>query len=160
MVEPARRLLIVSGAEAASVEHLPAHVRELIENAADVLVVAPVLPSKLRLWTNDTDHAREQADERLATILGQVATPDTDRPVAGVVGDEVPLTAFDDAVRLFSPDQILIGLRGDTHASWQEEGLLGQVRQRFQIPITIVEIDEAGRVTASGRLEASPPAGS
>jgi hypothetical protein len=145
--ERPRRLLIVSGAEAASVDELPSDVRELIDNAEEVLVVAPVLTSKLHLWTNDTDHAREQADERLATILGQVAPPDAERPVVGVIGDETPIMAFDDAVRLFSPDHILIGLRSETHASWQEHGLLRKVNERFQLPITVIEIDDTGRVT-------------
>jgi hypothetical protein len=151
MSDRVRRLLIVSGAEAASLDELPAGVRELIDDADDVLVVAPMLPSRLHFWTNDTDHAREQADERLAVILGQVSAPDPERQVSGVVGDEAPLMAFDDAVRLFSPDHILIGLRSDTHASWQERGLLSKVQERFQLPTTVVEIDDEGRVTGSGR---------
>jgi hypothetical protein len=149
-----RRLLIVSGAEAASVDELPADVRELIDTAADVLVVAPMLPSKLRLWTNDTDRAREQADERLSTILGQVVAADEDRPIAGVLGDDTPIMAFDDAVRVYSPDHILIGLRDETHASWQEQGLLRAVRERFGLPITVVRIDDAGHVTGTASLVA------
>jgi hypothetical protein len=147
--EAARRLLIVSGAEAASVDELPPEVRELIDDAEDVLVVSPVLPSKLRLWTNDTDRAREQADERLRTILGHVDSPARERPVEGVVGDDTPMMAFDDAVRLFSPDHILIGLRSETHSSWQERGLPHKVKERFELPVTVVEIDDAGRVAAT-----------
>ena len=66
------RLLIVAGATAASADELPESVRELIAEASEVLVVAPVLTSKLHLWTNDTDRAREQADERLTAVLGEV----------------------------------------------------------------------------------------
>jgi hypothetical protein len=152
MSEHARKLLIVSGAEARSLDELPTGVRELIDHTDEVLVVAPVLPSRLGFWTNDTDHAREQADERLAMILGQVSAPDPERPVSGVIGDDAPMMAFDDAVRVFSPDHILIGLRSDTHASWQEHGLLRKVKERFELPMTVVEIDDAGRVTGSGSL--------
>jgi len=152
MSETPSRLLIVSGAEAASLDELPTEVRELVDNAEDVLVVAPVLPGKLELWMNDTDRAREQADERLGAILDQVADDDDDRSVTGAVGDDTPIMAFDDAVRLFSPDHILIGLRSQTHSSWQEEGLLRDVRERFELPITVVEIDASGRVTGAGRM--------
>jgi hypothetical protein len=152
MSEAPGRLLIVAGAEAASVEELPADVRELVDDAEDILVVAPVLPSKLELWMNDTDRARVQADERLGAILDQVAADDVDRSVTGAVGDDTPIMAFDDAVRLFSPDHILIGLRSATHSSWQEEGLLREVRERFGIPVTVIEIDPSGRVTGAGGM--------
>src|SRR3954454_16325880 len=66
------RLLIVAGATAASADELHESVRELIAQASEVLVEAPVLTSKLHLWTNDTDRAREQADERLTAVLGEV----------------------------------------------------------------------------------------
>ena len=130
-------------------DELPSDVRELIDDAEDVLVVAPMLPSKLRLWTNDTDRAREQADGRLRTILGHVSSSNPERPTEGVVGDEVPMSAFDDAVRLFSPDHILVGLRSETHSSWQERDLVRKVRGRFGLPVTVVEIDDAGRVAAT-----------
>jgi hypothetical protein len=154
MSDTARRLLIVSGAEAASADELPDDVRELIESAAEVLVVAPVLASRLHFWMNDTDRAREQADERLGTVLGQIASPEQDRAVAGVIGDDTPMMAFDDAVRLFAPDHILIGLRNEAHASWQEQGLLGRVRDQFGLPVTVVEIDDAGRVTGTRGADA------
>ena len=54
--------------------------------------------------------------------------------VAGVVGDDIPILAFDDAVCTFSPDHILIGLRSDTHASWQERGLVDEVKRAIPPP--------------------------
>ena len=148
----AARLLIVSGAEAASVEDLPSAVRELIDNASEVLVVAPVLTSRLHLWTNDTDRAREEADERFGGHRQPVAASGSEGHVEGVVGDDIPILAFDDAVRTFSPDHILIGLRSDMHASWQERGLVDEVKERFHLPVTIIEIDDNGRVSSRARL--------
>jgi hypothetical protein len=142
------RLLIVAGAAAASPDELPANVRALIQNASEVLVVSPVLTSMLHLWTNDTDRARQEADERLAAVMGDVATIDPDAHARGRVGDEVPLMAFDDAVRTFRPDRILIGLRSGERTAWQEEGLVELVRAQFELPVTVVEIDENGRVSA------------
>ena len=143
----AGRLLIVAGATAASADELPESVRELIAEASEILVVAPVLTSKLHLWTNDTDRAREQADERLAAVLGDVEAIGPGADASGVVGDEVPLSAFDDAVRLFSPDQILIGLRAAGQASWQERSLVPRVKAAFGLPVTAITIDEDGRVS-------------
>ena len=141
------RLLIVAGATAASADELPESVRELIAQASEVLVVAPVLTSKLHLWTNDTDLAREQADERLTAVLGEVEAIGTDADASGVVGDEVPLSAFDDAVRLFAPDHILIGLRAGGQSAWQERSLVTRVKQAFGLPVTAIAIDEDGRVS-------------
>ena len=141
------RLLIVAGATAASADELPESVRELIAQASEVLVVAPVLTSKLHLWTNDTDRAREQADERLTAVLGEVEAIGADADASGVVGDEVPLSAFDDAVRLFAPDHILIGLRAGGQAAWQERSLVPRVKQAFGLPVTAIAIDEDGRVS-------------
>jgi hypothetical protein len=143
----AGRLLIVAGATAASADELPAPVRELIAQASEILVVAPVLTSKLHLWTNDTDRAREQADERLSAVLGDVEAIGPDSDASGVVGDEVPLGAFDDAVRLFSPDHILIGLRAGGQAAWQERSLVPRVKQAFGLPVTAIAIDHDGRVS-------------
>jgi hypothetical protein len=140
------RLLIVAGATAASADELPESVRELIAQASEILVVAPVLTSKLHLWTNDTDRAREQADERLTAVLENVEAIGPEADASGVVGDEVPLSAFDDAVRVFSPDHILIGLRAGEQAAWQERSLVPQVRQAFGLPVTAIAIDDAGRV--------------
>jgi hypothetical protein len=69
--------------------------------------------------------------------------------VEGRVGDETPLTAFDDAVDDFRPDHILIALRSSEHAGWQERGLLDNVRERFRLPITVFEIGAEGEVPGS-----------
>src|SRR5436190_16376164 len=140
------RLLIVAGATAASADELPESVQELIARASEVLVVAPVLTSKLHLWTNDSDRAREQADERLTAVLSEVEATGAEADASGV-GDEVPLSAFDDAVRLFSPDHILIGLRAGGQSAWQERSLVPRVKQAFGLPVTAIAIDEDGRVS-------------
>src|SRR5262245_34957255 len=124
------RLLIAAGTTVASRDELPAQVRELIEEASEILVVSPVLTSKLHLWTSDTDRAGQDAEERLAVVLGDVDSIGS-HETRGAVGDEVPLTAFDDAVRTFQPDQIVIALRSGGEAAWQERGLADQVRAAF-----------------------------
>jgi hypothetical protein len=130
-----RRLLIAAGAVVADVEKLPVLVRSVLDAASDILVITPVLPSRLQWLASDTDRARHHADARLDALLGQFE--EMDLPAAGRVGDETPLTALDDAVRDFAPDHILIALRSSQDADWQEQGLLDQVRRRFGLPLTV-----------------------
>jgi hypothetical protein len=131
-----RRLLVATGAAAPDMSTLPVLVRGLVNAASEILVVSPILPGRLQWWVSDTDQARHQADLRLEAVLGQIEE-ETGAPVEGVVGDETSLTAFDDAVRNFRPDHILIALRGPQDAYWQERGLLDQVRQRCGVPLTV-----------------------
>jgi hypothetical protein len=137
------RLLIATGEAAAPEDELPRLVRALIDSASEVLVMTPVLVSRLQWLASDTDRARYEADERLSSLLGQVDTLAPEATVRGRIGDDTPLTAFSDAIREFSPDHILIALRSD-HSGWQERGLLDEIRG-FGIPITVFELDRTGR---------------
>ncbi len=138
------RLLIATGEAAASEHELPRLVRVLIESASELLVMTPTLIGRLQWLASDTDRARYEADERLSVVLGQVEALAPAAEIRGRVGDETPFTAFADAIRSFLPDHILIALRSNDHAGWQERGLLDQIRE-FGIPITVFELDRAGR---------------
>jgi hypothetical protein len=147
---PDPRLLIVTGAAVADVAELPPLIGALISSASEILVVAPVLPGRLQWLASDTDRVRQEADERLETVLGHVEALAPDSSEEGGVGDETPLNAFADAVRRFRPDHILIALRAADHSAWQERQLVDRVREAFHIPITLFEIDQAGRVPTPG----------
>ena len=138
------RLLIATGEAAASQNVLPQLVQALIDSASDVLVMTPVLISRLQWLASDTDRAHYEADERLSTVLGHVETLAPEAEIRGQIGDDTPFTAFADAIREFRPDHILIALRSSDHSGWQERGLLDQIRE-FGIPITVFELDQAGR---------------
>ena len=138
------RLLIATGEVAADIEELPPLIRALIEAASEIVVMTPVLVSRLAWLASDTDRARFEADERLTAVLGHVETLAKDAAVRGRVGDDTPLTAFEDAIRVSRPDHILIALRSGDHSGWQERGLLDQIRE-LGIPITVFELDRAGR---------------
>jgi hypothetical protein len=138
------RLLIATGAAAASEDELPRLVRVLIESASELLVMTPMLVSGLQWLASDTDRARYEADERLSAVLGHVEALAPDAEIGGRIGDDTPFTAFADAIREFLPDHILIALRSSDHSGWQERGLLDQIRE-FGIPITVFELDRAGR---------------
>jgi hypothetical protein len=131
----ARRLLIAAGEAASGTEALPFGVRELIDAAEEILVVTPALPTRFEWLASATDSARERADERLGTVLGQLAELGSE--AAGAVGADDPLLAFEDAIREFSPDHILIALRAGDRAGWQERGLLDRLHERFGLPMTV-----------------------
>ena len=133
-----KRLLIVAGKSAPGTGALPPGVSELIDGADEILVVTPALPNRLDWLASATDRAREQADERLGSVLDQLA--ETDAEVSGEVGADDPLLAFEDALRDFEADHIVIALRPDEEADWQERGLLEQVRERFRLPTTVFEV--------------------
>jgi len=144
------RLLIVTGAAVAEANRLPSLVRTLIGSAAEILVITPVLPSRLEWIASDTDRVRHEADERLNAVMGQVEEIAHDAGTVGRVGDETPLNAFADAVRSFRPDHILIAVRARDHSAWQERQLIDRVREAFHIPMTIFEVDRTGSVPLPG----------
>jgi hypothetical protein len=151
VAERGTRLLIAAGEAVADLEELPPLVLRLIETSSEILVISPVLVGRLRLLTSDTDRARYEADERLGVVLGHVQELAPGTEARAHVGDEAPLTAFDDAIRIFRPDHILVALRGADHAAWQERGLIDAVLAAFHVPITVFEIDQAGLVPGGDR---------
>src|SRR4051794_40334180 len=133
-----KRLLIAAGEAADSADALPFGVREVIDAADEILVMTPALPSRFEWLASATDKAREQADERLRAVLGQVEDLGTE--ARGTVGADDPLLAFEDALAAFDADHILVGLRGPDHADWQERRLLDELVRRFGIPITVFSL--------------------
>jgi hypothetical protein len=134
------KLLLAVGEAASSPEQIPASVRSLIEAADEILVMAPALPGRLDWLASATDKARERADERLRTVLGQL--DEMGATAEGSVGADDPLLAFEDAIREFAPDHLLIGLRAGNRSGWQEKGLLDQVQQRFALPTTVFQFSD------------------
>jgi hypothetical protein len=145
-VAPEARLLIAAGEAAANVDEVPVLIRALIRSASEILIITPVLVSRLRWIASDTDRARYEADERLGVILGHIEALAPRAETKAQLGDETPLTAFEDAVRAFRPDHILIALRSADHEAWQERGLIDALRRDFHMPMTVFELDRAGRV--------------
>ena len=146
------RLLIVSDIAAAEVDDLPASVRAVIESAEEVYVVTPALPGRLAWLANDTDGARHAADERLDIVLGHMRA--LHAHVNGETSEESAITAFADAVATFDPDHILIALRSAEHADWQERGLIDKVTRKFDLPMTIFDLDRHGHSPNAARSTA------
>jgi hypothetical protein len=101
-------------------------------------VITPTLPTRLEWLASATDRAKEQADERLQRVLEQLADLGTEAEGAAAADD--PLVAFEDAIREFAPDHLLIALRAGEASGWQERGLLDQLQQRFRLPTTAFSV--------------------
>jgi hypothetical protein len=132
------RLLIAAGEAAARGGQLPGGVRSLIDAAGEIMVISPALPGRLDWIASDTDKATARADERLQTVLGQLA--EMGATARGRTGADDPLLAFEDAIREFAPDHLLIGLRSEDRSGWQERRLLDRILERFQIPMTVFQL--------------------
>jgi len=131
----AERLLIAAGDAAASPEAVPSGVRRLIDAAGEIVVIAPRLPSRVQWLFSDTDAATERADERLRAVLGQLE--EVGATARGRVGADDPLLAFEDAIRELQPTHILVALRAEERAGWQERGLIDELLGRFGLPVTV-----------------------
>ncbi len=135
-----KRLLVVAGEAATSAGDLPFGVQELLQAAEEIVVVTPALPTRFEWLASATDKAQEQADQRLQAVLGQLE--DLGGEARGMVGADDPLLAFEDALREFPADHILIGLRASDRADWQERGLLDQLIERFDLPVTVLGLTD------------------
>jgi nucleotide-binding universal stress UspA family protein len=145
------RLLFVADAAVADVDELPRTVRAIIDDAAEVYVVTPTLPGRLRWLTDEVDQLRHVADERLDTVLGHMDSLGAD--ASGSAGRGSVLTVVADAIAKVAPDHILLALRSPRHANWQERGLIEHIEKRFGLPMTTYAVDLHGHTsTARGPL--------
>lgn len=108
---------------------------------SEVLVVAPALAgSRLGHWlSSNIEAARESAQERLASSVAALSSAGLD--ARGQLGDSDPLQALDDAVRVFTPDEIIISTHPPTRSTWLERRVVQRARERYPLPITHVVVD-------------------
>lgn len=132
------RVLVLAGDAAPSLDEVPAGIRTLLGEADSVLVVAPILAGRCRWLTSDTDAARADAQLRLATVLDQLHRAGI--AAAGVVGDDEPLTAAGDGVRRFAPHEVVVALRNQARAGWQERGLTEAIGEDLGVAVSSFEV--------------------
>ncbi len=65
--------------------------------------------------------------------------PGSRRPARSATDD--PLVAFDDAYRIFGPDEAIISTHTPEHSGWLEQGVVEKARERFEVPITHVVVE-------------------
>ena len=137
-VDDTRRVLVVANETVGGRELLDA-VRERAVPGVAVLVVAPALNSRLRTWASDEDGARHAAQQRLDDSLDRLR--EVGVRARGEIGDGDPVQAIEDALRSFPADEIVLSTHPPGRSNWLEQGVVGAVRDRFDVPVTHVVVD-------------------
>ena len=134
-----RRVLVVAN-ETVVGEELMSEIGELaLAGKARFFVVSPALNSRLKTWTSDEDPARAAAQKRLDSTLERLASVGIE--ARGEIGDVDPLVAIEDAVRSFRPDEIVISTHPEGRSNWLVRGVVGAVRERYDVPVRHVVVD-------------------
>ncbi len=137
--EEERRILVIANETVGGSELLDVLRRRAEGVQEHVLVVCPALNSVMRHWASDDDGARAAAQQRLETSLSQLARDGVE--ARGEVGDGDPLQAMEDALRTFGADEIVISTHPPGRSNWLERNVVGQARERFDVPVTHVVVD-------------------
>jgi hypothetical protein len=109
---------------------------------AEVLVVAPALNTRTRFWLSDPDPAIERAEQVQEETVERMDEEGID--AAGDTGESDPLLAIRDALATFPADEIVLFTHAGGERNWLEEGLVDQVKERFDGPVQhlVIEADE------------------
>ena len=108
-------------------------VRTHAGGGAEVHVIAPASKiSWLDRLTNAEDDARADANERAEAASEEVPG----EQVEAHSGDVDPLQAIEDALRMFSADEIVVLTAPNEQATWLEADLGEKARERFSVPVT------------------------
>ncbi len=133
------RILVVANETVGGAELLAELSGRVGTSRARVLVVCPALNSPLRHWVSDEDEARDAAQDRLDQSLASMR--EAGIAANGEIGDGDPIQAIEDAMRTFSPDELIISTHPAGRSHWLERGVVERARERFAIEITHVVVD-------------------
>jgi hypothetical protein len=138
-----RRVLVVANETVGGEELMDALGEIALAGRARFYVVAPALNSRLKTWTSDEDPARAAAQQRLGATLERLR--DIGIEATGAIGDVDPLVAVEDAVRTYRPTEMVVSTHPEGRSNWLERGVVGALRDRYDIPVTHVVVDLEAR---------------
>jgi hypothetical protein len=107
--------------------------------AAEVLVIAPALDSRLRFWTSDSDEAIERAQAVQEETVERMSEEGVD--AVGDTGESDPVLAIHDALQTFPADEIVLFTHPDGRRNWLEEGVVEEASARFEAPVRHVLVE-------------------
>ena len=128
------RLLIATGVVVPESE-VPGSILHLIRSASQILVLSPGLVGPLHWLTGEVDHAQYVAEERLASVVEQLSESTTAQ-VEGVRGFELLRTAFDDALRGFEAEHVIIGMGAEDYDIWHRQRVVEHL-VKLGLPVTV-----------------------
>jgi GABA permease len=147
----AHRILVVANQTVEGPELL-----EEIRNRArgrrhvELLVVSPALSvTRLQRLAGDVDDARGEAETRLERSVATLERAGFAE--RGQTGDEDPFVAVEDALLEFGADEVVVSTLPPETSRWLERGLVEQVRERVDVPVThvVVAMEAAERAPAA-----------
>jgi hypothetical protein len=136
------RLLVVAN-ETVGGEALLDEIRDRCRGRqSEILVVTPALASsRAAHWASDVDEAMELARQRMELSL--IAIGELGLKAKGEIGDSDPNMAIEDALRVFSADEIVISTHPPERSRWLEHGVVDRAREQIDLPISHVVVDLA-----------------
>ena len=120
-------LVLVS--EPASGEIVKGAIGKDVAEAAEVLVVAPALNSKMRFFFSDPDEAIARADAVQQESVERMNEEGMD--AAGDTGESDPLQAIEDALVTFDAEEIVLCTNPKGERNWLEDGIVDDAKERF-----------------------------
>jgi len=120
-------LVLVS--EPVSGEIVKSAIGKDVAEAAEVLVVAPALNSKMRFFFSDPDEAIARADAVQQESVERMNEEGMD--AAGDTGESDPLQAIEDALVTFDAEEIVLCTNPKGERNWLEDGIVDDAKERF-----------------------------
>ena len=131
-----KRILLVVDELGSGAADVPAAVSALLQGeGVSVLVTSPALNSRLDSLVSDASSALGEARERVEAVLRELRRAGIPAEETEWVGDENPLQAIDDVVRLHAVDEIVLAVREAAEENFRERDLAKHARERFGIPV-------------------------
>ena len=141
---PDRVLIIANALVTNARESLPKSLRQDNSPARELLVIAPMLTTRLQSFCSDIDGAHHAAEQRLRHIAADMSTFRT--PPRTTIGDENQLHAVADALATFDADACVVVTHTREHANYHEHGVPEQIHKQFRLPTTTLTVDAHGRI--------------
>jgi hypothetical protein len=139
---PDRRCVLVVANRTLLSDTLRAEIARRAHDGADVHVVVPILASRVHYIASDVDVELADARQRLNDTLAWARAEGL--RITGRVGDpSVALGAIEDELRLSGADEVIISTLPPSRSNWLETGIVDQLREELDIPITHTVVDLA-----------------
>lgn len=131
---PGTRHVLIVANEALAGRELEQRIRGLDGKDVEVDVVAPVLSSRAHLAYTDIDRELRLARERLTQSL-QWAHARGFAAHGEVGGPSSPVTAIEDELRDFGPDEVIVVTSPHGPQHWQEQTEIERLRKELHVPV-------------------------
>jgi GABA permease len=141
------RILVVANQTLGGAE-LKREILQRGEQQPELRIVAPVLCSRSHYLASDIDRELAEARARLDATLAWAHNQGFE--AVGMVGDDSPLIAIEDALRRFGADELIISTHIPERSHWLEAGVVERARAELDIPVTHVVVDVARQKVAVG----------